>query len=195
MPRKTLYFGLAATLILSGAIALIGGIGWGQKAPTVSAISLFGIVPRNRGRPCSPGERQGSRFDQRFRKGARLFRAQRGQTDERVGFYVQGADKTVYFSPEGVTLTLSSTARVGDKPESSRWTVKLDFVGARAGVRPEGLEKTGRTYHISEGSPRSGSPAPGLLRHHLSEPLARHRPRLQGGDGPAEVRVHRPSRS
>ena len=31
-----------------------------------------------------------------------------GQVDPRVGFYIQGRDKTIYFSPEGVTFALTN---------------------------------------------------------------------------------------
>jgi hypothetical protein len=84
-----------------------------------------------------------------------------GQTDEQVAYYVQGSDKTVYFTSEGVTFaltapltpTLSQRARERipyDSPlpleEASeareRWAVKLDFVGANPDVRPVGEEQT-----------------------------------------------------
>ncbi len=31
-----------------------------------------------------------------------------GQMDEPVAFYVQGKDKTLYFTPEGITLVLTN---------------------------------------------------------------------------------------
>jgi len=95
-----------------------------------------------------------------------LFLANQGQVDEQVAFYVQGRDKTLYFSPEGVTFALtasipqsSSTQGEGEMRDSplrsgpiprvagegageraERWIVKLDFVGANA-VRPGGQEQ------------------------------------------------------
>jgi hypothetical protein len=96
-----------------------------------------------------------------------LFIANQGQVDERIAFYVQGHDKTLYFTPEGVTFALtapipqsSSTRGEGEMRDSplrsepvpqvegegpgervERWIVKLDFVGANA-VRPGGQEQT-----------------------------------------------------
>ena len=34
-----------------------------------------------------------------------------GQLDARVGYYVQGRDKIVYFTPQGLTFALSATER------------------------------------------------------------------------------------
>jgi hypothetical protein len=105
-----------------------------------------------------------------------------GQMDGPVDFYVQGKDKTVYFTPEGVTYALS----YGSKPESEkkdiaaagrprqlkddglthdpsarpeihdqgtkRWAVKMDFVGARKDAKPEGVEKTGARISYFKGN-------------------------------------------
>lgn len=37
-----------------------------------------------------------------------LFIPNRGQLDPRVAFYLQGSDKNIYFSPDGLTITMSS---------------------------------------------------------------------------------------
>ena len=61
----------------------------------------------------------------------------RGQLDKRVGYYIQGRDKTVYFSDTGVTFALHSgspAASADGSGSAQRYIVKLDFVGARAGV-------------------------------------------------------------
>ncbi len=81
----------------------------------------------------------------------------RGQLDSRVAFTVQGTNKTLYFSREGVTIALpepdrsidaprlaKASLRQATVPEASvgRWIVKLDFVGADRNARIAGEEKT-----------------------------------------------------
>ena len=66
------------------------------------------------------------------------FVANQGQVDESVDFYVQGSDKTLYFTPEGVTFALTGPTTGEGK---NRWIVKLDFVDANA-VRPSGQAQT-----------------------------------------------------
>jgi hypothetical protein len=79
-----------------------------------------------------------------------------GQIDKKVYYYVQGKDKTVYFTSEGVTYSLNASGASGGqglflkKPpldpaktfDKQCWVVKLDFVGARKDVKPESLEKS-----------------------------------------------------
>jgi hypothetical protein len=73
----------------------------------------------------------------------------RGQLDERVDYYIQGKDKTIYFGAEGVTFALT-----GASPDKNpRWVVKLDFVGANPGVRPVGTDRTGTTISYFRGEP------------------------------------------
>ena len=56
----------------------------------------------------------------------------RGVYPDEVRYYIQGADKTLYFTDDGVTFALKGKQR--------GWTVKLGFVGANDNVRPIGLE-------------------------------------------------------
>jgi hypothetical protein len=75
-----------------------------------------------------------------------------GQMDRMVEFYVQGKDKALYFTPEGVTYALN----YGQKPasaEQKRWAVKMDFIGARQDIKPEGVEKTGAVISYFKGNP------------------------------------------
>ena len=46
-----------------------------------------------------------------------------------VAFYVQGADKTLFFTKTGITFRL--------KGQDRGWVVKLEFVGANPDVKPE----------------------------------------------------------
>ncbi len=84
------------------------------------------------------------------------FIANEGQHDSQVSYYIQGADKTLYFTRQGVTYVLNgphaSEAKDLAAPASldmlshsavpECWAVKLDFVGASADVTPVGREKT-----------------------------------------------------
>lgn len=51
--------------------------------------------------------------------------------DASVAYYVQGRDRALYFTPQGVTFALET--------ETERWALKLDFVGASP-TRPEGRD-------------------------------------------------------
>lgn len=96
-----------------------------------------------------------------------------GQLDSRVDFYIQGSDKTIYFSPDGVTFALTNVEprQSDDKhleydshtvtpdiqnptPDlrSQRWAVKLDFVGANPNVRPIGQGQTEAIISYFRGS-------------------------------------------
>jgi hypothetical protein len=104
-----------------------------------------------------------------------------GQLDDRVDYYIQGKDKTIYFGAEGVTfaLTKADEKRISNllenrKPgerirpdlmnslrpltdrhmeKNSRWVVKLDFAGANPGVKPVGTDKTGTVISYFQGAP------------------------------------------
>jgi hypothetical protein len=85
-----------------------------------------------------------------------------GQIDGPVAYYVQGKDKTLYFTSEGVTFVLHGSApsvilsaakpalphgdaaqsRAEGNLASQRWAVKLDFVGANPHVQPVGVDET-----------------------------------------------------
>jgi hypothetical protein len=105
----------------------------------------------------------------------------RGQLDERVAYYIQGSDKTIYFTAEGVTfaLTRPSPDESAHNPKStishrlaratthgrplahshtprppySRWAVKLDFVGASPNARPIGQSQTEAVISYFKGKP------------------------------------------
>jgi len=69
-----------------------------------------------------------------------------GQAGGPVDFYVQGRDKTIFFSEEGLTFVLG-----GHDPE--RWAVKLDFVDPSQDAGPVGLEKSGAIVSYFKGKP------------------------------------------
>ena len=69
----------------------------------------------------------------------------RGQLDSRIAYYLQGYDKTIYFSSTGLTYALSS------QEDSERWILKLDFVGANRLVRPRGEKQTQASFSYFSG--------------------------------------------
>ncbi len=107
----------------------------------------------------------------------------RGQLDERVAYYIQGRDKTIYFDAEGVTFVLieadkgrtksnpangnweerfrtdlpASPTQLtdGGRAASSRWTVKLDFLDADPAVKPVGSGETGTMISYFHGNPEN----------------------------------------
>src|SRR5262245_18203219 len=70
--------------------------------------------------------------------GGLYFIENRGQLEPEVSYYLQGQDKTLYFTPTGLTIALTETTPGADTGE--RWVVKLDFLGGSA--RPIGQTPT-----------------------------------------------------
>jgi hypothetical protein len=69
----------------------------------------------------------------------------RGQSHPRVRYHVSGSGLSVYLASDGLTFALSPRAgnhRAGspESPSRGRWSVKLDFLGARRDVTPRGEE-------------------------------------------------------
>jgi hypothetical protein len=77
----------------------------------------------------------------------------RGQLDEQVAYYVQGKDKTLYFTSQGLTFVLSGSAHEGAAGDVRRWIVKLDFIGANPDVQPVGVSETGALISYFKGRP------------------------------------------
>ncbi|OGD18702.1 MAG: hypothetical protein A2W03_08925 [Candidatus Aminicenantes bacterium RBG_16_63_16] len=141
MKRSTTVLGMAACCLLLAGSAGIGRDA--QKAPSGSAV---------------PRSLSGIKSDSEFGKMPLYFIPNDGQIDEPVAFYVQGKDKTLYFTPEGVTIALTASAQ----PGAERWVVKLDFVGANKNVKPAGEAETGAAVSYFRGKPeewRTGIPA------------------------------------
>lgn len=80
------------------------------------------------------------------------FIANQGQVDdERVFYYVKGADKTLYFTPGGITLALKPTSPEHGAGTPTGWAVKLDFLGADPDVRPQGENRQGAVFSYFKG--------------------------------------------
>jgi hypothetical protein len=92
------------------------------------------------------------------------FTENQGQLPEDVSFYVQGSDKTLYFTPQGVTFAL--TGIPADNEKTKRWIVKLDFVGANPSVRARGEERQTASINYFKGRPqdwKTGIPTYGRI--------------------------------
>jgi hypothetical protein len=74
-----------------------------------------------------------------------------GQLDKRVGYYVRGSDKTIYFTNQGLTFLVNS--KPGARPTSSNPSVgrSNSISSALAPARPEGKEQTGATFSYFKG--------------------------------------------
>jgi hypothetical protein len=75
----------------------------------------------------------------------------RGQLDRRVAYYVEGKDKALYFTQDGITISLAGPA---NKEPFERYAVKLDFIGANRGVKPVGEDETGGVVSYFKGKPK-----------------------------------------
>ena len=157
-----------AILRLTGRLALVAGL-----TLPVSLWALSSSVAAQDGQMIAPLAVEESSFSpprftdrltgmqvQKALHGLPLyFIENRGQVDERVAYYLQGRDKSVYFTCGRLTFVLSETENaspeVGRYPASldrfretrtspgntrPRWGLKLDFVGANPNVAPIGRE-------------------------------------------------------
>ena len=70
-----------------------------------------------------------------------------GQLDPQVQYYLPGGDKTLYFTPQGVTLALHSPSAAG------RWALRLEFVGSDPRIRPQGEGRTEAVFSYFRGPP------------------------------------------
>ncbi len=130
---------------LLGVGALCGLLAGTARAPERQA---FRSLPAGTSSPAPL--RSGSGFG----KFPLQFIPNEGRTDRAVAYYVEGRDKTVYFTAEGLTFVFTDSGRdPGSVSSAPRWVVKLDFVDARKGARPVGLEKSGAIVSYFNGRP------------------------------------------
>jgi len=67
----------------------------------------------------------------------------RGVYADEVAYYVQGADKTLFFTKDGITFRLEG--------EDKGWVVKLEFVGANPDVKPRGEDQRQAVFSYFKG--------------------------------------------
>lgn len=108
-------------------------------------------------RECEPG-RSGA-IEEICARLPLYFIENRGQIDSPdVAFVVRGADRSLYFTGDGITLALADRT----SGETRRWVVKLDFVEASPDAGPLGEEKTDAVFSFFKGRPeewKAGLPA------------------------------------
>jgi hypothetical protein len=152
------------------AVALVLGVS-GEAGPVLSDLAkrVPQVAP---GRAVSPAPRPAVGVKADFGRVPLYFIANTGQLDTAVDYYIQGGDKTIYFSPGGVTVTMGRLAQApalppaGGGPKSGeaaaeptgrtpeRWVVKLDFLGSNPDCRPVGRDKLDGVISYFKGKPR-----------------------------------------
>jgi len=161
--------------ILLATMSIVFLSGSGGQGPEVQATSF---------QPSSIPSSASLKINQDFGKMPLYFILNQGQVDARVAYYIQGKDKTIYFTSEGLTYVLSERRaeeaiaekttlvkehllinpmerELRSRKDQRRYAVKLDFEGANKNVRPSGEEKTGAVISYFKGKPeewKSGLP-------------------------------------
>jgi hypothetical protein len=113
------------------------------------------------------------KVDQDFGQMPLYFIPNKEQVAAQVDYYVQGIDKTIYFTSEGLTYVLNGRG-AGDRKagpwdfrsrplpvekaenelqDTRRWVVKLNFVGSNSDVHPWAEEKTEAVISYFKGRP------------------------------------------
>jgi uncharacterized repeat protein (TIGR01451 family) len=150
---------LTAVLLLT----LLGGMIWlGKGTPPSFPVFLFKSPP-----PSS------DEFRTAWGQMSLYFIENRGQFDPEVAYSLPGKDKTLYFTSQGVTFSLTDTtpktnleellphfsllpkveASIPEKNDSPlHWNLKLDFIGANPHVRPLGKDPTSALISYFKGT-------------------------------------------
>lgn len=94
-------------------------------------------------------------MEEAFEKLPLYFIENRGQLSDEVSFYVMGSEKTLYFTPKGVTMALLNRTKgdQGSRAAWNRWVVKLEFLGADADVALRGADKQQAEFNYFKGKP------------------------------------------
>jgi hypothetical protein len=93
-----------------------------------------------------------------------FFIENRGQVEGPAAFYLPARDKTVYFTPQGLTISLSEPRASARAPQLQpaafrinephhQWTLKLDFIGANPHARLRGQDPAPTTVSYFKGAP------------------------------------------
>jgi len=119
---------------------------------TVSTANQKPSIPSGTSDAVQPLKPSTVKLEADFGRMPLYFIANQGQMDERVDYYIQGRDKSIYFNPGGVTFVLAS-AEASKQEAAERWVVKLDFIDADRDVRPLGVDETGAIISYFKGNP------------------------------------------
>ncbi len=123
-------------------------------------------------KPAEVSAAERARITESFGKLPLYFIENQGQMDGQVSHYLQGRDKSIYFTPQGVTFVLyAPTALIDKKHERlagdappldrqpierhpiERHVVKLDFLNANPDIKPQGHNKTDAIISYFKGKP------------------------------------------
>ncbi len=133
--KKAIAFSVALILVLG--VALVPGMDGAGSA---------GLAQAEEG-PAQPDAATEDGVEASLMNLPLYFIENQGQLDQRVAYYVQGRDKTLYFTAQGVTFVLSG-------PDSrQQYALKLEFVGADPDVQPVGKDRTEAVISYFKGSP------------------------------------------
>lgn len=107
-------------------------------AASVAACAVVGAVVLGSVAGGTDHTRAGAASTQQAAKSPALsFVENRGQTDRRARYYMQGKDASVFFTSQGLAFSLA-----GQKSTDRHWGLSLDFLGARAHPQPLGQART-----------------------------------------------------
>ena len=126
------------------ASAAPGG-GAGSNAGALVPVAGWPSFERGPGAPSAPADAATrAKAAEALGKLPLYFIENRGQTDARVAYYVQGSTTNVYFTKTGVVYALASRAEgnAGAGRALRRHAIHLDFEGANPEVTVEGRERT-----------------------------------------------------
>src|SRR6266508_1911895 len=106
MARPQLRLALIAAVLLISALTVPRVFAPREIAVPNNLVGAYVDVSRPSPLNPSPGARVQAAFDQM----PLAFIANQGQLDDRVAYYVQGRDTSLYFTPQGVTFGLTGPA-------------------------------------------------------------------------------------
>ncbi|MBN2491955.1 MAG: hypothetical protein JXQ29_14000, partial [Planctomycetes bacterium] len=107
----------------------------------VLALLGFGVAVRAQDR--TPPSRNPALLEATFGKLPLYFIENRGVFPADVAYYLQGSDKTLFFTKDGITFRL----RGGDRD----WVVKLEFLGANPDAMPRGADRQQAVFSYFKG--------------------------------------------
>lgn len=125
-------------------------------------------------------------YEPALRNRSLFFIPNRGQSDSRVSYYVQGSEQTIFFTSQGITFSLAAPSEPVELPDTDaplktlqvetpanrvrqRWAIRLDFVGSNPNVQPVGELPTQTVVSYFRGNPdqwQAGLPTFGQIRYH-----------------------------
>ncbi|MDD8019584.1 MAG: SBBP repeat-containing protein [Acidobacteriota bacterium] len=135
---------------MAGILLIAGTFADGQQAQSVSQPGQNELKASSPAVPVS------------FNKGKNwlvYFIPNEGQIDNRVKYYIAGKEKNIYFTDDGLTISLFGFDQSGESDgelQTKRQTIRLDFVGANDFSQPAGTKpENGPVYSFFRGKPEN----------------------------------------